>query len=150
MIRTRLASIPPVLVLGLLLAPHPVAAQREPEDLDRVVESLTQMWARGEVGALVELGASPGVDLEIHGDPMGSLSGRRAAAALRQLFGDQETVAVWHGTLSTVSGADERAFVELTWDVRPTGLPFRERNRVFVGFIHEPTGWKISQIRILR
>lgn len=136
-----------VVALGLLAVPLP--AQQQPDDLARMLDTLTRVWARGDADALGRLGASDGLQLEVHGDPMGPLSGRRATAALRQLFSEQETVTVRPGSPSRVAGASTQAFVELAWVIRPTGAPVRELNTVFIGFVRERSGWKISQIRIL-
>lgn len=135
-------------VVALAVLATPVAGQ-ESDDLGRFLDSLTTLWRRGDASGLVELGSGSGLDLEIHGQPVGPLSGRRAAAELRHMFNGQQTVAIRTGTPSRVVGTDDRAFVELTWEVRPRGAPVTESSIVFVGFVRERTGWKVSQIRIL-
>ncbi|MFW5951147.1 MAG: hypothetical protein ACOCVZ_03420 [Gemmatimonadota bacterium] len=139
---------PLLLLLALALSPAGLAGQQR-DELPRLVETLAQLWARGEAGRLAGLGAEDGLDLEIQGRAMGAVTGRRAAAALRQLFGAQQTVAVRHGVVSRVSGAENRAFAELTWEVRPPGAQVTERTTVFVGFVRERSRWRVSQIRIL-
>lgn len=136
------------LAFALSLAAAPAAAQ-QPDDLVRLKDTLTILWERGDAARLVKLSAGSGVDLEVRGNAMGSLTGRRAAAALRHLFAAQQTVSVESGTPSRVAGADNRAFLELTWEVRPTGGPVSERSTVFIGFIREGAQWKVSQIRVL-
>lgn len=135
-------------VLGLALLAAPVHAQR-PDELNRLLDTLTILWERGDAGGLVQLGAGSGLELDVQGHDMGPLTGRRAAAALRHLFGAQQTVGVSSVGPSRVQGTDDRAFVELMWEVRPVGAPTRERTTVFIAFVREGTGWKISQIRIL-
>lgn len=136
------------LVFGLSLAAAPAAAQ-QPDDLVRLKDTLTILWQRGDAARLVKLSAGSGVDLEVRGNAMGALTGRRAAAALRHLFAAQETVSVETGVPSRVAGADNRAFLELTWEVRPSGGPMSERSTVFIGFVREGSQWKVSQIRVL-
>lgn len=140
------------LAFGLSSLAAPAAAQQtQADDLARLNNTLTALWQRGDAGGLVRLGAGSGLVLEVQGHAMGPLTGRRAAAALRHLFAAQQTVDVRSGPPSRVGGADHRAFVELTWEVRPGGgAAVTEHNTVFIGFIREGTAWKISQIRILR
>jgi hypothetical protein len=145
MIRRRLT-----LVLGLLLMAAPASAQGTDDELGAVVVALVDRWQSGDAGGVAELGAGSGLDLEVHGQAVGQLTGRRAVAALRHLFGAQETVTVRGGQPSRVAGADNRAFVELTWVIRPGGAQMVERATVFVGFVREGPTWKVSQIRILR
>lgn len=136
------------LSLGLSLLAAPAAAQ-DPDGLSRLMDTLTVLWQRGDAGALVQLGSDTGLELEVQGHAMGPLTGRRAAAALRHVFSAQQTVGVRSAAPSRVAGTDDRAFVELIWEVRPAGAPTRERNTVFIGFIREGAHWRISQIRIL-
>ena len=136
-----------VMALGLALVAGPVAGQR-PDDLARVLDHLTALWEAGDAGGLADLSAGAGLDLEVQGHALGPLSGRRAAAALRHLFAAQQTVSVRSPLPSRVAGAADRAFVELTWIVRPAGAPVSERTTVFIGFVREGTSWKVSQIRV--
>lgn len=136
------------LALGLAVMAPPAAAQ-EPDDLGRLMQTFTVLWEREDAGALVKLSARTGLDLEVQGYAMGPLTGRRAAAALRHLFGAQRTVGVRSGGASRIAGTDDQAFAELAWDVRAAGGTVTERNIVFVGFVREGSTWKISQIRIL-
>lgn len=136
----------PALGFGFLAPP---ASGQQQDDLARLNDTLTTLWQRGDAAGLVRLGAGTGVELEVQGHALGSLTGRRAAAALRHLFAAQQTVAVRSGPPSRVAGADHRAFVELSWEVSPPGTAVTERNTVFIGFVREGAHWKISQIRIL-
>ncbi|NIP78314.1 MAG: hypothetical protein GWM90_03585 [Gemmatimonadetes bacterium] len=135
-------------VLMALVTAAPAAAQ-EAEDLNGVMNTLAALWTRGDAVRLADYGAAPGLDLEIHGEMLGPVEGRRAEAALRQLFESQQTVAVIPGRSTRVVGAEDRAFGELTWTVRVPGSLATERSTVFVGLVHEASGWRISQIRIL-
>lgn len=147
---TPVRGIRTFLFLALALALTPVAgAAQETEDLPRLLDTLSALWQRGDAGALVQLGAGSGLALEIHGDAVGPVTARRAAAALRHLFHAQETVAVRQGTPSRVAGTDNRAFAEMIWEFRPSGATMSETATIFVGFVREPSGWKVSQIRIL-
>jgi hypothetical protein len=138
----------PALVLTLACAgPAPVAAQRLQDA--GVARLLGSLWQRGDASGVVGLVAGSGLEIEIEGVGLGHLGGRRAAAALRQLFRSRQTVNVRPGPLTLVAGTDDHAFVELDWRVRPAGGLAVERTTVFVGLVREPSGWKVSQIRVL-
>lgn len=137
-----------LVALGLMMLAAPTSAQQY-GDLDVLLDELVEHWISGDARGLVKLGTARGLELEVQGHSMGPLTGRRAAAAMRHLFSAQQTLAVRSNRLSLVAGANNRAFVELTWVVRPEGTPASERHTVFVGFVREGANWKVSQIRIL-
>lgn len=136
-------------LLGLLLlalAPGAGAAQAPlPDVLDR----LADLWSRAEVAAIAEMVAADGVDVEIEGQSMGALTGRKMVAALRRMFEDRETVGVRSSMSARVVGTDDRAFGELVWDARPPGGTVPERSMVFLALVREADEWRLSQIRIL-
>lgn len=144
MIRSLVVS----LALAAVMA-APVSAQEEP-DLDGLLDTLATLWARGDAARLAEFSADSGLELEVHGETLGVLAGRRVTAALRRVFANQETVSVVASMTSRVTGAEDRAFGELRWELRPDGTTLPEHNTVFVGLVREHDGWKVSQIRILK
>lgn len=138
-----------VVAVGLSLLAAPASAQQT-DGLAGLLDTLAVLWSRGDAAALVAHGAEAGLDLEIHGESIGTLHGRRAAAALRQLFGALETVSVEAGSAERVVGAEDRAFGEFIWVVRMPGGMVSESNRIFVALVRENDEWHVSQIRILR
>lgn len=138
-----------VVAVGLSLLAAPASAQQT-DGLAGLLDTLAVLWSRGDAAALVAHGAEAGLDLEIHGESIGTLHGRRAAAALRQLFGALETVSVEAGSAERVVGAEDRAFGEFIWVVRMPGGMVSESNRIFVALLRENDEWHVSQIRILR
>lgn len=137
-----------LVAFGLMVLTAPAAGQQH-RDLDGLLGELVGHWASGDARSLVKLSAARGLELEVQGHSLGPLTGRRAAAAMRHLFSAQRTLAIRSTRPSLVAGANNRAFVELTWVVRPDGTPANERHTVFVGFVREGANWKVSQIRIL-
>ena len=155
---TRALVLASVLAVGALAAPTAVAPQvptQEPEarqpspDPAGLLEAIAGYWEDGNAAALAEHGTGAGLELEIAGQLVGSLNGRRAAAAFRQLFGGQVTVGVETASVATVVGAEDRAFGELIWEVRMPGVAVTEHRKVFVALVREDRVWRISQIRIL-
>lgn len=137
------------ILVALTLLASPAAAQQA-DDLTELLDTLAVLWGDGNAAGLAAHGATAGLDLEIDGQTIGMLHGRRAAAALRQLFGAQETVSVEPGASAQVTGAEDRAFGEFIWEVRVPGAAVTERHKIFVALVRERDDWRISQIRILR
>jgi hypothetical protein len=134
-------------IVAVTLASAPVPAQ---QDLPGVLDTLAQLWARGDAAALATFGSGRGIELEVHGESLGRVSGRKAAAALRHVFAEQETIAVRPSLRSRVTGSDQAAFAELIWEVRPRGSIVPARSTVFLGLVREGRGWRVSQIRVMR
>ena len=142
----RRASLLALLATALVAAP---AAAQDHRPLGAVLDNLATLWASGDAGAIADLTSTSGIDVEISGSSMGSLSGRKLAAALRRVFDDRVTVSVESKMTSAVKGAEDRAFGELAWVLRPGGASVAESTTVFLALVHEPVGWRITQIRIL-
>ena len=137
--------------LAVLLAttiPAPAAAQ-EPPPLGEVLNSLADLWDSGDASAITALSAASGVDIEIGGVTLGSVTGRKLTAALRHVFDDWVSVSVVYNMTSPVMGVEDRAFGELTWEIRHAGATASERTTVFLALVREPAGWRVTQIRIL-
>jgi hypothetical protein len=139
-----------VALLGLAAAPSLGTGLAAQEDLSSVLATLAALWERGDAAALAAFGAGGGIELELHGEPLGRVSGRKGAAALRHLFANRETVSVHATRTSRVTGTDNAAFGELTWVVRPRGSALPTRTTVFLGLVREGRSWRISQVRVLR
>lgn len=137
------------LMTVLVLAATPVALSAQ-DPLSPMLDTVSVLWARGDAAALADYGAKAGIELEIQGEPIGLIAGRKLAAALRGVFANQETVSVIPGMSERVAGVDDRAFAELRWAFRPAGALSAERHTIFLGLVREEQRWRVSQIRILR
>lgn len=143
-----------VLALALLLAlvvPRGLAAQQEPAPLASFVATVARHWADGDADALVELAPEDGrILLDLAGEGPGEVQPRNAAAALRRLFGERETVSV-RPTGATISGGTPlRGFGELAWVARPRGVSETLSSVVYVGTVWERGAWRIRELRVLR
>lgn len=136
----RLATL-----LGLLLVAVPAHAQ----DLDAAMQRVARMWERSDVRGLTASASSSGFSLEFDSNRSGPVASRQAAAALRRLFEDQQTVSVKPGVTRVVGGRPQRAFGELEWITRPRGTTIPERRTVFVALVREDQGWRITEIRVM-
>jgi hypothetical protein len=138
------------LLAAAVLASGAASPARAQEDLAATLATVASAWARGDATTLAGFAATRGIELELHGESLGRVSGRKAAAAFRHVFSNQETVSVRPSMTSRVAGADNTAFGELSWEVRPRGSSVAARNTVFLGLVREGRAWRISQIRIMR
>jgi hypothetical protein len=133
-------------MLVAALAPAPARAQ----DLDAVVNRVVSAWARGDVGAITRLASREGVSLDVDGAAVGPVATRQASAVLRRVFDAVETDAVQRGITRTAGGSPQRAFSEIAWTARVRGTSIAQRRTVFVAYVREEGGWRISQIRLMR
>jgi hypothetical protein len=138
------------LLAAVLMAVTLASPARAQEDLGAMLATVASAWARGDATTLAGFAADRGIELEVHGESLGRVSGRKAAAAFRHLFSNQETVSVRPNMTSRVRGTENSAFGELTWEVRPRGSSVAARSTVFLGLVREGRAWRISQIRIMR
>ena len=143
------------LALALLLAvfaPCGLAAQQNSaSSLSGFVATVARLWADGDADALVQLAPDDArILLDLAGEGPGEVQPRNAAAALRRLFGERETVTV-RPTGATVSGGTPlRGFGELTWVARPRGVSETLSSVVYVGAVWEDGAWRIRELRVLR
>lgn len=140
-------------MLLALFAPSGAAAQQQSSaaSLSGFVATVARLWAGGEADALMELAPDDGrILLDLAGEGPGEVQPRNAAAALRRLFGERETVSV-RPTGATVSGGTPlRGFGELTWVARPRGVSETLPSVVYVGGVWEDGAWRIRELRVLR
>ncbi|HEX7091396.1 MAG TPA: hypothetical protein VF192_14755 [Longimicrobiales bacterium] len=141
--RTALAALS--LLLGTALTAH----SQEPA-LEGTIARFAKSWSRGDAGGIASFVAAAGVSLDLEGGRAGPLGSRQAAAALRRVFEDYETVSLRSGMIRIVGGTPQRAFGELDWVVRARGTTDTERRVVFVALVREERGWRVTHIRLLR
>lgn len=138
----RLALLVFALALLSVRAAH---AQR----LDDIVLHLTDAWAHGDARAVVALSTRDGLLIETRDSRTGPLGSRQAAAVLRRLFEDRQTISIKPGMTQVMSGTPRRAFAEITWITRAPDTTEMERLTVFIEFVLADERWQITQIRLL-
>jgi len=135
-------------VVVVLLSAVPVRAQEA--SLDSTFRHIVGLWQRGNAAAVAALVAADGLSLELDGRPMGPLPARQAAASLRRLFEQRETLSVEPGMRGEMAGDPTRAFGEFDWVTRLRGTTVPERNTVFLALEREADRWRVTEIRVLR
>ncbi|HKJ93826.1 MAG TPA: hypothetical protein VJ957_11725 [Longimicrobiales bacterium] len=131
-----------------LTATHAVAQQDT--TLDRAMSRLVRQWAEGDAAGLAARASSGGLSIELDGRPSGPLHTRQAAAALRRLFDQRETMSISRGMSGEVAGDASSAFIEFDWVVRMRGTTIPEHVTVFIALKRQDVAWRVTEIRVLR
>jgi hypothetical protein len=126
------------------------AAAQQDTTLDGAMNRLVRQWAEGNAAGLAALASTDGLSIELEGRPLGPLHARQAAAALRRLFDQRETLSIYRGMSGQVAGDANSAFVEFDWIVRLQGTTIPEHVTVFVALKREDKNWRVTEIRILQ
>lgn len=144
-----LRSVPvPFLIAAMLLAAG--SSNAFAQELEQALNRVAAAWHRGDAASISALGARAGISLDIDGASVGPLGPRQAAAVLRRVFDERESVAAKSNMSREIGGAPARAFGEITWTARARGTTIPERATVFVAFVRDDDGWRITEIRLLR
>lgn len=142
-------NVRPLALAFLVLLGASGSAIAQDRDLERTLQRLARSWARGDAAGVAALMTRAGLSLHIDGAPVGPVAPRQAAAVLRSVFEQQETIRLSVASSRVVGGAPVRAFGELTWlsHVKGTQIPLRAT--VFLALIREENGWRVTQIRLM-
>lgn len=145
---TRLLRAVLPLVVLLAATGRPLSAQAPPAPLERFVQTVGQLWMDGNAGTIAAV-VQDGQLLLDTGRGGESVNGRHAAAALRELFGESETVSVRPVRVTLAGGQPPRGFGELAWVFRARGSPVTQTRSVYVGAVWTGRDWRISEIRLM-
>lgn len=140
-----------VLAMGaLLLGGTPTAASAQsPAPLEQFVRRVGYLWEAKDVDNLVDLVNESEPVLFDRGSGTERVNGRHAAAALRSLFSDLESISVRPAKATVSGGQPVRGFGELTWVYRTRGGPGEQTRSVYVGAVWDGRDWRISELRLL-
>jgi hypothetical protein len=136
-------------IAGLTLAvsgARPAAGQ----DLQQTLERAAAAWHRGDAAGLASLAARAGISIDVDGRSVGPVGQRQAAAIIRRLFDDIESVGVRTRMVRGVGGDPPRAFGEFAWTTKIRGTTIPDDATVFVALIREGDRWRVTEIRLLR
>lgn len=120
------------------------------QGLEPVLRRVASAWHKGDARAITALRANSGISLDVDGTSVGPLGDRQAAAVLRRMFEDRESVSATPRVGRAVGGQPARAFGEITWTTRARGTTIPERANLFVAFVREGDAWRITEIRLMR
>lgn len=142
----------PLLLVALLLGALPARAQEAAHaavPLEVFVQQVTHLWSQGDVGGLLELAAEDGRVLLDTGSGTATVNSRHAAAALRALFSDRESVSTRPVRVTLAGGTPVRGFGEVSWTYRSRGAPSAQTRSLYVGAVSTGKGWRLTELRIL-
>ena len=134
----------PMMALLAVLFAAPAHAQNPAQALERIANA----WHKGDANAITALAARAGISVDVDGRAVGPLAGRQAAAVLRRVFDDRESVSA-RTSMSRATGND-RAFGEISWSMKARGTTIPEKATIFVALIREDGDWRVSEIRLLQ
>jgi hypothetical protein len=139
----RRLALPALLLLGL-------AAPAGGQELGNVVDRVAASWSRGDASGIVAHAARTGISLDVDGERVGPIAARQAAAVLRRVFDQRESVRASAGRARVVGGSPEKGFGEIAWTSRARGTTIPERATVVLAFVREDGHWRITEIRLMR
>ena len=138
-------------LLALAVSPAPAAAQGQPTPLGTFVASVGRLWYSADADGLVELAPADGrLLLDLAGAGSDEVQRHHAAAALRRLFAEGETVSVRPSQSNISGGVPVSGFGELNWVRRPRGVTDTHSSIVYVGAVWEDGAWRLRELRLLR
>jgi len=148
--RARLALRGVLAFLLLLLAVAPVQAQ-QPEPLERFLTRVASLWAAGDANGIAQLAAADGrISVALERDGASGVPARHAAARLRALFAQRETIGATSVRATVSGGSPLRGYGEIAWSFRVRGLSDRQSATVYVGVVSENGAWRIRELRLIQ
>ncbi|MDR0787738.1 MAG: hypothetical protein LBG44_07720 [Gemmatimonadota bacterium] len=142
-----------VLVIGVfLLTLAAPASGQQPErgtTLEEFVLNVAHLWGNGDVPALLELLPADNFVVLDTGSGIEKTDERHAAAALRALFANGESLDVRPIRIAVASTAPLRGFGELSWTFRARGSRSQQSRSVFVAAAMEEDAWRITELRLM-
>ncbi len=120
------------------------------QDLRPTASRLSSAWARGDASEIGTRAARSGLSIAVNGDRTGPFNGRQAAAALKRVFEDRETLSARPGKNGIIDGEPRKAFVEIAWTTRTKGSRIEERTTVLLQLVEDGKDWRITEIRLMK
>lgn len=137
--------------MAVLVDHHPATGQNAPTavPLDAFFRHVVHLWSINDVPSIVQLiplDASIPLDT---GSGIQNANGRHAAAALRALFAESETVGTRAVRITVASTRPARGFGELAWDFRVRGAPGELSRSVYIAAAWVDDAWRITELRLM-
>ena len=129
-----------------LIFAAPLAGQAS---IETVAADFARLWAGGDLERLVPTFMPDGVRMELGEKPSGVVSVRQAAAGLKALHADHDTRSARVDRVTEVGGSPRRGFAEIAWSAAPNGTSEFREYLLFVGFVMEDEGWRVSEVRVI-
>ncbi|HEX6694188.1 MAG TPA: hypothetical protein VF035_05825 [Longimicrobiales bacterium] len=141
--RKRVAAAAVILLLSARAELHAQAA-------DGFMARVAAAWRKSDAEAVSLLGDQAGIAIEVDGRHVGSIAPRQAAAVLRRVFADRESLSAVAGTARTMPGNARRAYAEIVWEYRVRGTTQPVKANVFIAAARDGAAWRITEIRLMQ
>lgn len=119
------------------------------QSLEEAASAFARRWGAGEVSSLEESLSRGGVRLQWEARQVGSLDPRHAGASIREYLGSREGVATRVTRVEEVGGDPPKGYAEIRWESRIQGTSDVLARTVFVAFVSEDGGWRVTELRVL-
>ena len=125
------------------------SAELRAQEADDFMARVAAAWRKGDAEAVTAMGDRDGISIEVEGTHVGSIAPRQAAAVLRRVFADRETLKAVAGPARTVAGNKRRAYAEIVWEHRARGTTQSQKINVFIAAARDGAVWRITEIRLM-
>ena len=119
------------------------------QSLEDAAANVARLWGAGEVSGLEKSLSESGVRLQWDANQVGSLDPRHAAASIREYLGSREGTGTRVTRFEDVGGDPPKGYAEIHWESRISGTSDVLVRTVFVAFVSEDGGWKVTELRVL-
>lgn len=136
-------------LLGLFVVPRLEAQPAAADQLESFVREVASLWRLEDVDGLVERTADSAPLLLDVGSGAQTSEGRHAAAALRELFRERETLAASAVEVTVADAAELSGFGRLAWTYRDRGAPGEQTRSLYVAVARDAGRWTITEVRLM-
>jgi len=119
------------------------------QSLSGAASAFADRWRAGEVSMLTESFSRGGVRLQWETRQLGSLDAGRAVASIREYLGNRESVATGVVRVEEVGGDPPKGYAEIRWESRMRGTSDVLARTLFVAFVSEEGGWRVTELRVM-
>jgi hypothetical protein len=139
-----------LLLVALFAWAQPLRAQNSQEmRIEEFVTRVARHWAGADVAALVDLIPTDGTILLDTGEGDASANSRHAAAALRALFSNSETLGARPIRITVTGMTPQTGFSELAWTYRSRGAPDEQVRSIYLAVAAQAGVWRITELRLM-
>jgi hypothetical protein len=138
-------KIPIWVLLATCLVPASTSGQ---QGLDEEAARFAARWSAGDSEALAQAMRSEGIRLTVLGEEHVAIQPKQAQAALRSLLGRYPRGQTTVTRVSAVGGDPSQGFAEIRWRTQASGVPDPVIFSIFVGYVLEEQGWRVTEIRV--
>lgn len=119
------------------------------QSLEEAASVFAERWRAVEIASLEESLSRGGVRLQWEARQVGSLDPAHAKASIQEYLTSREGVGVSVTRFEEVGGDPPKGYAEIRWESRIRGTSEVLVRTVFVAFVSEDGGWRVTELRVL-